>query len=491
MEEMVYLEKEEAPMISESYEKRRHYLLNNKSLYKTALFLAWPVIIQSLLQVSVGTVDMKMVGTLGVDAISAVGTSRNIIMVFMVLVIAISTGTTAMVARFVGRGDEEGASIAAGQAFMLSLLLSAIIVPVGLLINEFSLKILGVTDGVLSHAMDYMKIFFLAVPFFLLHFMARSIFQGAGDTKTPLYIDIMMNIVNVLGNYIFIFGMFGLPAFGVAGAAMGTALSRFISVLVSWGLLLSGKFDVKVKLRHMFKPVWDASKQIMDIGIPSGLQGLSRNATTFVMFAILARTLDAEFAVPAFVIGSNLNQYALMPGLAIGTAAATLSGMNLGAKQYDRAEASGRATAILGAGLMFMISLVFVLFSGPFINFFLDEPNASVVRIGAVFLLVIGISEPFHAASIILSRTMQGAGYTKKPFQITFVSWVVIRVFLALFLGLLLGLDSTGVWIAISATNMISGVWSYAVFKRGQWKKVRIYGISEDALGESDTVTSS
>lgn len=466
-------------MANTNYEKRREYLLTNKNLYKTVLFLAWPVIIQSLLQVLVGTVDIKMVGKLGVDAISAVGTSRNIIMVFMVLVIAISTGTTAMVARFIGRGDEEGASIAAGQAFLLSLLLSALIVPIGLLSNEFSLKLLGVTDGVLKYAMEYMQVFFLAVPFFLLHFMARSIFQGAGDTKTPLYIDVMMNIVNVLGNFVFIFGMFGVPAFGVAGAAMGTALSRIISVMVSWGLLLSGRFDVKVKLRHMIRPVWDASRQILDIGIPAGLQGLSRNATTFVMFAILARTLDAEFAVPAFVIGTNLNQYALMPGLAIGTAAATLTGMNLGAEQYDRAEESGMTTAILGALVMFAISLVFVVFSGPLINFFLDEANRSVVRIGTLFLVIIGISEPFHAASIILSRTMQGAGYTKKPFQITFVSWVVVRVLLAILLGLTLGYDSTGVWVAISATNVLSGIWAYSLFKRGKWKEVSIYSVSE------------
>lgn len=465
-------------MANTNYEKRRKYLLNNKNLYKTALYLAWPVIIQSLLQVSVGTIDMKMVGTLGVDAISAVGTSRNIIMIFMVLVIAISTGTTAMVARFVGEGDKEGASIAAGQAFLLSVTLSVVIVPLGLLTNELSLNLLGVSEGVLKYAIEYMEVFFFAVPFFLLHFMARSIFQGSGDTKTPLYIDIMMNIINVIGNYIFIFGMFGFPAYGVAGAAMGTALSRIISVLVAWGLLLSGKFDVKVRLTHMVKPVWDASKQIMNIGIPAGLQGLSRNATTFVLFAILARTMDAEFAVPAFVIGSNLNQYALMPGLAIGTAAATLSGMNLGAKQFDRAEASGRATAILGAAVMFGISLLFVIFSGSFINFFLNDANQSVVRIGTLFLIIIGISEPFHAASIILSRTMQGAGYTKKPLQITFVSWVVIRIFLAFLLGILLGFNSTGVWLAISTTNIISGIWSYVVFKRGKWKNVKIYGVS-------------
>ncbi|WP_422486604.1 MATE family efflux transporter [Gudongella sp. DL1XJH-153] len=465
-------------MASAAYKKKREYLLSNDNLYKTSIYLAWPVVIQSLLQVSVGTIDMKMVGTVGVDAISAVGTSRNIIMILMVLVIAISTGTTAMVARFVGEDDQEGASIAAGQAFMLSLLLSAFIVPVGMLTNEFSLKLLGVTDEVLEYAVQYMEIFFLAVPFFLLHFMARSIFQGAGDTKTPLYIDIMMNIINVIGNYIFIFGMFGFPAYGVAGAAMGTALSRIISVFVAWGALLSGRFDIKVKWKDMFKPIWKASKQIVDIGVPAGLQGLSRNATTFIMFAVLARTIDADFAIPAFVIGTNLNQYALMPGLAIGTAAATLSGMNLGAKQYDRAEASGRATAILGAGVMFGISLLFIIFADPFINFFLDGPNEPVVRIGKAFLIIIGISEPFHAASIIFSRTMQGAGYTKKPFQITFVSWVVIRVFLAVTLALLLGMDSTGVWLAISSTNIISGFWAYMVFKKGRWKSVRIYGVS-------------
>ena len=156
-------------MENENYKKRRDYLLNNKNLYQTTLFLAWPVIIQSLLQVSVGTIDMKMVGTVGVDAISAVGTSRNIIMIFMVLVIAISTGTTAMVARFIGKGDREGASVVAGQAFLLSLLLSAFIVPIGLMTNEFSLKILGVTDGVLNYAVEYMEVFFLAVPFFQLY----------------------------------------------------------------------------------------------------------------------------------------------------------------------------------------------------------------------------------------------------------------------------------------------------------------------------------
>ncbi len=127
---------------------------------------------------------------------------------------------------------------------------------------------------------------------------------------------------------------------------------------------------------------------------------------------------------------------------------------------------------------MFAISMLFVVFSGPFINFFLDEANRDVVRIGTLFLVIIGISEPFHAVSIIFSRTMQGAGYTKKPFQVTFVSWVVVRVLLAFTLGIILGFDSTGVWVAISATNILSGLWTYLLFRRGHWKEVSIYSVS-------------
>ena len=185
-----------------AYNKRRDFLLNNNNLYQNVIYLAWPVVVQSLLQVSIGTIDIKMVGSLGVDAISAVGSSRNIVMLIMVLVMAISTGTTAMVARFIGKGDKDGASMSAGQSFFLCLLASAFMVPLGLLTNRFSLQLLGLNDNVLYLAQDYMVVFFLSIPFFLLNFIARAIFQGAGDTKTPLLIYIIMNVLNLVFNFV-------------------------------------------------------------------------------------------------------------------------------------------------------------------------------------------------------------------------------------------------------------------------------------------------
>ena len=455
---------------------KREFLLSNENLYHNVFFLAWPIVIQSLLQVSIGTVDLMMVGRLGEDAIAAVGSGRNIVMLVMVLVMGISTGTTAMVARFIGKGDREGASFTAGQSFYLCLLASLFMIPLGLLTNRFSLGLIGVNDNVLALAQGYMMIFFISIPFFLLNFIARAIFQGAGDTKTPLVIDIIMNLTNVVFNYFFIFGIGFFPELGVMGAAVGTALSRLVGATLGWGALLSGNFILHVKWKHMIKPYWENAQQIVSIGIPAALQGLTRNGSTFLIFAILARTASQSSALAAFSIGTNLSQYAIMPGLAVGTAAATLSGMNIGANKLQRAEDSGKTCNIIGAGLMMFFAFIFVVFAEPLIKIFLDQPNPEIIRIGKNFLYIIALSEPFHATTIILSRTMQGAGYTKYPFYITVFCWLFVKVTLAYVLALVFNLESTGVWIAISFSTCLSGVMTYYLFKMGKWKFVKIQG---------------
>ncbi|SET18138.1 MATE family efflux transporter [Anaerobranca gottschalkii] len=457
-----------------TYSNKREFILNNENLYHNALYLATPIVLQSLLQVSIGTVDMKMVGTLGADAIAAIGAGKNIVMLIMVLVMAISTGTTALVARFIGQGDRDKASLSAGQSFFLCLAASLFMIPLGLLINRPSLQLLGVSDNVLALAEVYMLIFFITIPLFLLNFIARAIFQGSGDTQTPLLIDIVMNLSNVLFNYLLIFGIGFFPPLGVMGAALGTAISRLIGALLGWSALVSGKFMLKVKIKDMLYPHFTIIKQVVKIGLPAALQGVCRNASTFFIFAILARTAAQNAAITAFTIGTNLSQYAIMPGLAVGTAAATLSGMNIGAKKLKRAEESGKACVFIGAGFMIFFALIFVTFAEPLINFFLDKPNDEIVKIGKTFLYILALSEPFHAMTIIFSRTMQGAGYTKYPFLITLVCWVVIRVSLAYLLAFPLNLQETGVWIAITTSTVISGLLSYYLFRLGKWKYVKI-----------------
>lgn len=446
--------------------------LRNVSVMSAVLTLALPVVAQSLLQVVIGTVDLKMVGSLGSDAIAAVGMGRQVIMIIMILILAVSTGTTAIVARNMGRGDAKQAARAAGNAFTLVLLFAAIMTPVGLLTARYTLTALGATQAVIVPGMDYMRIFYISVVFFLSNFMARSVFQGAGDTLTPLIIDIIMNLVNVGANYLFIFGVWVFPEMGVAGAAMGSAVARFVGSCLGWGALLSGRFCLKLTLSDLIGRNFAGMGRILTIGIPAAFQGLARNISNIFLVALLARTAAGMAAISAFTVGMNINQYALMPGLAVGTAAASLTGINLGADDAKRAESSGWSAAAVGAGIMGFFGLASFIFAPWLLAFFADDPD--MIRVGVPFVRIIAVAEPFHAAGIILSRSMQGAGYTYRPFIITVVSWLVVRVPLAWLLAFYLDLQSLGVWIAIAATIILSGLWAVTVYRRGQWKRVRV-----------------
>ncbi|WP_350342780.1 MATE family efflux transporter [Proteinivorax tanatarense] len=453
---------------------KKQLLTQDKSILTGILLLAWPIVLQSLLQVVIGTVDIKMVGSFGDHAIAAVGFGRQIVMIAMVLVMAISTGTTAMVARFIGMGDQKKAASAAGQAFISALLVSAVMVPIGLLTQTHILNIMGAGPETSALAEGYMTVFFLSVPFFLLNFVARSIFQGAGDTVTPLIIDIIMNIFNVIFNYIFIFGYGPIPSLGVTGAAIGTALARVVGSSLGWGALLSGKFVLSLSIKQLLNPASDMIKQMFSIGLPAGLQGLSRNISTVIIFALLARTTAQDLANATFTIGMNLNQYALMPGLAIGTAAATLSGMNLGAGKVKRAEKSGYICTLLAAGFMSSVALIFVTFSTQLLTFFSADASPELISMGRTLLICLAVAEPFHAMAIIFSKSMQGAGYTTMPFLTTLFSWLVVRVPLGYYLAFQLNMQETGIWIAIASTNILAGMINLLLFKSGKWKTVKI-----------------
>ena len=446
--------------------------LRNATVMAAMLTLAMPIIAQSLFQVLIGTVDLKMVGVLGSDAIAAVGMGRQVIMIIMILVLAISTGATAIVARNVGSGDQRQAARAAGNAFRLVLLFSAIMTPVGLLTAPHILVLLGASPEVMAFGLDYMRIFYFSVVFFLSNFMARSVFQGAGNTKTPLIIDIVMNLVNVGANYLLIFGIWIFPEMGVAGAALGSAIARFVGSLLGWGALLSGRYGLRLTVADLVG--WDGSgmKRILTIGIPAAFQGMARNISNIALVAILARTVAGMAAISAFTVGMNITQYALMPGLAVGTAAAALTGINLGAKDARRAEASGWAAAWFGAAVMGFFAAISFIFAPWLLAFFSDD--AEMIRVGVPFIRIIAVAEPFHAIGIILSRSMQGAGYTYKPFLITVVSWLFVRVPMAVGLAFFADLQTTGVWIAIAASLLLSGSWAMIEYRKGRWKNVSI-----------------
>ena len=439
---------------------------------RSVWFLAWPVVIQSLLQVLIGTVDLKMVGYLGSEAIAAVGISRQIIMIIMILILAVSTGATAMVARYCGRGEEDRAGQVAAQALILCFLFSVVMIPAGLLSSEWMLVVLGAQPEVIELGLSYMNVFFLGVFFFLGNFMVKAILHGAGDTKTPLIIQVLVNIVNIVGNYLLIFGVAFFPTLGVMGAAVASALSRLVGMVLGLIVLLNDRYGLALSLKAFFRFRLLEMKQILKIGTPAALQGLARNISTIILVGMIARTASQPAAVSAFSIGTKITQYSLMPGLAVGTAATTLVGMSLGASDVSRAEESGWAATRIGVIIMTIFALVSFIFAPQIVRFFVQDE--SVIEIGTWFIRIIALAEPFHAIGIVLAKGLQGAGDTRPPFYITVISWLVVRTPLAYFLAFVLDLQSTGIWLAISLSVVLQGILMVIKFKEGSWKQIKV-----------------
>lgn len=446
--------------------------LTTGSISRGVWFLAWPVVIQSLLQVFIGTVDLKMVGYLGPEAIAAVGIGRQIILIIMILILAVSTGATAVVARLCGAGDREGAGKVAAQALILCLFFAIVMTPIGLISAEGMLFLLGAEQEVIGLGLDYMRVFFLGVIFFLGNFMINTVIQGAGDTRTPLLIQIVANIVNIVANYLFIFGVGIFPNLGVMGAAVGSVLSRFTGMSIGLYVLFSGRYALTIRLRYFSSLMTQQLKRILQIGFPAALQGLSRNISTIVLLGMVARTPGSTAAVSAFSIGMKISQYSLMPGLAVGAAATTLVGMNLGARNASRAEESGWVATGIGALVMGLFAFLAFLFAPQIVTFFVRDE--AVLTIGTQFIRIIALAEPFHAVGIVLSKGLQGAGDTKPPFYITVFCWIAVRIPLAYFLAFVMGYDSMGVWWAISLTVILQGILVALRFREGQWKSIKV-----------------
>lgn len=361
------------------------------ALIRPIIGLAAPVALSYQVDNLVGIVDIYMVGRLGPEAISAVGISRVIIMVISVMMIAVTTGAFAMVAQFIGAGSLREASATAKQSFTLIALISVGLSLLGMSTARLSLEALSLAPEVVDQGVPYLRVFFAGTIFMTLNFAVTNCLYGAGDTRTPLYINISISAVKVVASYLLIFGVWGLPELGVIGAAAGTVIGRICGVAVGFTLLYSGRFRLKLLPGTSYLPDLNLARRILRIGIPSALQGLFRNGSGVVFVKLVALTDASTAAVAAFSIGSQMERVLRRTSLAFGTAATTLVGQNLGAKNPDAAERGGWTTVLVGIASMALLGAPVALFARPLLRIFTDAPD--VIQVGVVYFYAMALAE--------------------------------------------------------------------------------------------------
>lgn len=307
--------------------------LTPKKMRRNILNLAWPAALRMFLQSIVGIVDIMMVGSIGAHALATADVSNRFVFITIGILSALTMGSTALAARYKGAKDPIKTDNIIIQSLLAGIILSFIVGILGFIFAKDILKMMiilmdEIDPFILNKGNIYLKIVFASMVFGLPTLMLNSILQGLGDMKTPLYIMIITNIVNVIGNYLLIFGIGFFPELGVTGAALGTGLGRLVGFLVALYVLLSKRTVIKIHFKKVkWKLDWDIIKEILNIGVPASVEQLVRQGSQ-IIYTILVSGLGT-ITIASNALAMNINSLPMMIGFGFSLAATTLVGQKL------------------------------------------------------------------------------------------------------------------------------------------------------------------
>jgi len=442
--------------------------LTEGKIFHNVVYLAFPLMVGSLLQGTQSLIDMFWVGSLGASSIAAVAISGTIIMLIFTIVIGISMGTVALVSKNIGSKNKEAVDLIAGQSIFLGVVLSAVITAAALFYAKRFLILLGARGDVLSEGIGYLRILLIGNITMFLLFLGNSILQGAGDVMRPMVYMGVANICNIILDPIFIFGI-GVPRMNTAGAAVATVIGQGVSAVLVLRMLYKGKSRVNINIKD-FRVNTRIVREILKIGIPSSLQMFVRTTMNLAVIGMVASFGTAAIAAFGLVMRIHINT--LMPAFALGGASATLVGQNLGAGRPDRARKSAWVATKLDLGIMTAFSLLLFIFAKNIMSFF--NGDAEVIRLGSDFIRIAAPFYIFIAFGVVLNRALGGAGDTFVPMLITLFSLWGYLVPLSYYLSKFTPLGIEGIWWAVATSSLVNGLLTLGWFEMGRWKRRKV-----------------
>jgi putative MATE family efflux protein len=426
--------------------------------------LAIPSILGNLSFTVVGIAQTKVIGTLGADALAAVGAGQRIFFAMQAIMMAISMGTTALVARAWGAGDHVEASRVTAASLVLA---ASIAMPLTLAGFFYAPEFAGAFGlGPQAEALAAENIRWLSV--FSLAYAANAILsaalRAAGDAWTPLWISGAVNVINVPLLYILVFGYFGLPAMGVVGAALASGLAFSVGGAALVVLWLNQKF----RLRGISRGWWQAERlqRLLHIGYPAAVEQFVIQAG-FIGFLMLIGNYYGTEAFAAYNVGVNVLLVAITVGFGFAIAASTLVGQHLGANDPEGATRSGWRCLGMTVLAMGSIGLIVMANARQLILFFIDDPLT--VELSVQFIYLLGVMMPFMAVDFALGGSLRGAGDTRFPLVATMFSLIGVRCGLAL-LATWLELPVVWVYAALIGDYLVKAAMLTWRFQRGKWR---------------------
>jgi putative MATE family efflux protein len=447
-----------------------------KSFISNISHIAGPVFLELLMGTLFGMVDMMMLGKAGDDAttaasIASVGITNQLVFIGLSLLQALNIGGTTMVARYIGAKRYERIEPVVKHIMILAQVL--IVIPIlylGLGMTDSTMKFLGAQPDTLIIGRGYFRVIALGFIFQGLNFSIFAALRGAGDTKTPMKINIAVNLFNVVGNAILIYGLFGFPKLGVLGAGISTSISHAIASILSIRVILKQENLVHINLKNRFRFDKDIIYNLVKIGVPASLEQIAMRVGLLTFTKIVASLGTVAYATHQICL--NILSLSFTPGQAFGIAASTLTGRSLGEGEPEKAEKYIKTCGRIGAVIATFMAIMFFFFGRNIAGLYTN--NKEVIVQAAKILKLIAFIQPFQCSQLIIAGGLRGAGDTVWTLVSTFIGILVIRIALSYIFVLKMGMGLQGAWISILVDQGMRWVLINARFRTDKWKYITI-----------------
>jgi len=439
-------------------------------LIKDVLLLSVPALVELGLTQLTSMVDLMMVGGLGTWALSAVGLATHPRLLLMMTITSLNYGTTALIARYKGAGMHERANRVLHQAILITIILSVFSSVVGYIFAEDMIRLMGATSAeALEGGTVYLRIQMIGFLAMGITATITAVLRAAGDSHTAMMYNTLANLVNIVFNYLLIYGNFGFPELGVAGASWATVLGQCAAFLTACGVLLKKKGYLEFHFWKLFVRGNSETGNIFHVGMPAALEQLAMRIGVIIFSIIIASLGEADYATHQACM--NVLTMSYMIGQAFAVSSTTMVGQSLGKRRSDMAVFYCRASCLVGVFASGILAFFMFCFGREIMSLY--SSDLQIIQNGTYIMKLVALIQPFQGIQFILAGGLRGAGDTKSTATVSVLTIFLLRPILAAILvfGFHMGLE--GAWYAYMADQIVRSLLVYWRYMLGRWKNIR------------------
>ena len=438
--------------------------------------VAWPVILTQLTAGIHGIVDQILIGNyVGYKAQAGVGDSWQLFLVILVFLSSLFHGMNIVIARYSGRKDSDAVNRTFIETLKMSMyLLIFLVAPLGYWLAPYMLDWIKADPEVKAYAVPYLRLLFTgSFPLFIM-FLLNGAFQSTGYAKIPLYFGIITAVFKMAVSYVLITGSGPFPEMGIMGAGIGTCIGPLPSVIIALYLIARHKVILGLPGNISFVPDWRIIRTVARIGIPSGIQAVLLNVGGAILLRFIGSLPHSAEAQAAYTICYvQLFSFVTWAGFGLRAACATVIGQNIGAGKPERGKKGVFVGAYIGFGWALFFGLWYWFYPGMLLGWFGVEDEL-VIEIGTELLNFLAFSGLFVVVTLAFTGGLQGAGDTKRPMVIAFITQIIVLLGICFFFQTRGELTDTVIWAAILIAHFSRLTLSFLMFEQGKWKDIEV-----------------